>query len=59
MDKINVRKQVAEAVFSRAFLDLLPGEDARVERDPRNPYAMAVAVGSKKFRVIVKEVEQG
>lgn len=58
----NSRKVVSEALFNTdAQLQLLErlGDGAEVELDARNPYAMRVTVGGKKFRVIVKEVEQG
>lgn len=56
----NVRRIVADGIFN-PLLDgacITVGEDqANVVRDPRNPYAAVVTVGSRTFRVIVKEVE--
>lgn len=56
----NVRRIIADGIFN-PLLDgagVTVGEDqANVARDPRNPYAALVTVGTRTFRVIVKEVE--
>ena len=57
---INVRRTIADNIFNPLLdtVGITVGEDqATVARDPRNPYAAVVTVGTRTFRVIVKEVE--